>query len=83
MANSQEKQKEKIILNLITEKTKIEMSLSSLKESLLKLQEGKDGTTPYWNGKNAYPMVSKVLSEIDKNYALLDYIDKCIESIKK
>ena len=43
MANSHEKQKEKIILNLITEKTKIEMSLSSLKESLLKLQEGKDG----------------------------------------
>ena len=80
---SNNKQKDKVLLELIAEKTKLELSLSSLKESVNQLQNGDDGSVPYWNGKNAYNCISKMLTYIDMNYVLLDYVDNCINSLKK
>lgn len=83
VSNSDLKQKEKLFDEYFSERKKIEEALSSLKESVLSIQEGEDGNSPYWNGKNAYTVVSKALSFIDKGYAILDYMGQLDDSIKK
>ena len=82
-SKSELKQKEKLISDYILEKKKIEESLNSIKESIISIQEGEDGNSPYWNGKNAYTNISKVLTYNDKGYAILDYMNQLDESIKK
>ena len=78
--NTVEKHKDKIILDISIQKEKIGSALSSLKESVLKMQEG-DGT-PYWNGEHAYHNIANVLSYIDSSYALLDTIEDCQKQLK-
>ena len=59
-SKSELKQKEKLINDYYSEKKKLEEELSSLKEAVLSIQEGEDGNSPYWNGKNAYTNVQPV-----------------------
>ena len=83
VSKSDLKQKEKLLNDYSMERKKIEETLNSLKESVISIQEGEDGNSPYWNGKNAYTNVSKALSFIDKGYAILDYMNQLDDSIKK
>lgn len=81
-SNTVEKQKDKIITEISVQRDKIHNALSSLKESVLKIEEGSDNT-PYWNGENAYHIISDLLSNIDISYAILDYVDECQKELKK
>ena len=80
-SNSNEKQKDKILLNINVQKDKIGNALSSLKESLAMIQEG-NKDQPYWNGENAYSIISQLLSYVDNGYELLDRIDECQKELK-
>ena len=80
--NSNNKQKDKIIQEMIFQKKKIEEFLNSLKESIMFLQEGNDGD-PCWNGENAYQMISTMLLYVDNGYAIIDAINECEKSLKK
>ena len=81
-SNNNDKQKDKIITDISIQKEKVANALSSLKESVLVLEEG-DNNNPYWNGENAYETISLLLTRIDQGYALLDYIDECQKELKK
>lgn len=81
-SNTIEKQKDKIITEISVQKDKILNALASLKESVLKIEEGNDNI-PYWNGENAYNIISNLLSNIDLSYAILDYVEECQRELKK
>ena len=80
--NTNDKQKDKIITDITLQKEKIHTALSTLKESVLMIEEGSDNT-PYWNGENAYQITTDLLTHIDLGYALLDYVDECQKELKK
>jgi len=80
-SNSVGKQKDKLLLDLSSQKEKIEKYLSSLKNTLLLIEEG-DGV-PYWNGENAYQVINNIHSYISKGYDLLEMIHECESSLKK
>jgi len=78
-----DKQKEKIVADLKNSYDKLNASLNSLKEDLIKLEDGDDKKTPYWNGENAFDIYKRIHALVDNGFLISNYIKECEESIKK
>lgn len=79
--NNKDKQNSKLITNLDDQISKLKICLGEIKDTLNIIQKG-DGS-PYWNGTNAYNIIKNAMGQVDNDKILVDYINKCRQSIKK
>jgi len=80
--NNSNKQKDKLVLDLETQMSRLDDALKSLKESVDVIQKG-NGKFAYWNGSNACTVIKNTLTQYQTNKELLQYIKECKSALKK
>ena len=71
---------ENVVEKLKDNSNRIREAVNCLSEDIKKIQDG-DGSSSYWNGKNAYDCIKTAMLQLDYNKNLLKELEKNINYI--